>query len=347
MAKKSATQLQAEYEAALAAGKNKKIAKLESRLNNRAMKNPVSAMPQGQYWAQQEFETNVAANRPNQNTIGGSQTYTTDPNTGQVTVDQSLSPEQQALYDQQVAQVSAANQAFMNAFNSGIPYGQAYDFSGAPSAPSTQDLAGERQRIEQGLIDRNTRYLEEDYQQRRQQVMDEMASRGNVPGTPAWNKALADLDDNLNRAKGQIRNEAIAQAGQEFERSFNIGTQGRQNYINEMAFGRTQPMAELGQLAQFGGGPTVNPQFFGFQPVQYQGPQFLDYLKTGIDQALGWGAINKPTGGGGGGGVPPGPSFSIGTAPGAIPAVPNAPSATTSNFGTGVQQGVAIGVAAS
>lgn len=344
--KLSTAELLAKQQELQAAGKNRKAGRIQNRLDNRAMKNPVSAIPQGQALAQENFQTNLNANRPNQNTIGGSMTYTTDPTTGQVTVNQSLDPGQQGLYNQQIAQTSAANNAFMNAFNGGIPWGQAYDFSGAPAAPATQDLAAERQRIEQGLIDKQMGYLDKDNEKARSRAMDEMAARGNTPGTPAWNQALQDLDENYKQQANQIRSNAVAEAGAEFERSFNIGQQGRQSYIGEQVLGRTQPMQELGQLASFGGGPTMQPNFFGFQPIQYQGPEYLPYLQTGIDQALGWGAINKPTGGGGGGApAPAGPSFSIGGAPGAIPNVPNAPSATTSGFGTGVQNGVALGVA--
>lgn len=332
---------------AQASGNQKQARKLERRLANRAMRNPEQALPIGQQVAQENFQTNLAANRPNQNTIGGSMQYVTDPVTGQVTVNQSLSPEQQALYNQQIAQTSAANSAFMNAFNSGIPYGQAYDFSGAPAAPSTQDLSAERQRIEQGLIKTNTADLDQSYEKQRSRTMDEMAARGNTPGTPAWDKALKDLDENYNQERSRIRDASVAQAGQEFERSFNIGQQGRQSYIGEQVMGRTQPMQELGQMAAWGGGPTTQPNFFGFQPVQYQGPEYLPYLQAGIDQGLGWGAIRKPTGGGGSPAPAPGPSFSIGGAPGAVPNVPNAPDPVAGGFTAGINQGVPIGIAAS
>lgn len=344
---KSIAQLIENQKKALANGNTKRANRISERIAKKAAKNPEQAMPAGQYYAQQEFQQNLAANRPDQYTIGGSQTYTTDPNTGQVTVNQSLSPEQQQLYDQQVGQTSAANQAFMSAFNSGIPYGQAYDFSGAPGAPSTQDLGAQRDEFEGQMYDRNMVQINKTFDQRRDQMMQRLHDTGNPQGTPGYDQAMKQFDDEFRAAESGARSDALSQAGQEFERSFNIGQQGRQSYIGEQVLGRTQPMNELGQLAQFGGGPTTQPNFFGFQPIQYQGPQYLDYLQTGIDQSLGWGAINKPTGGGGGG-APPGPSFSFGgSAPGGIPNIPNAPNPVSSGFASGFQGGVGLGVALS
>lgn len=343
---KSISQLLGKYDRLRDAGKDRRAEKVLGRINKKALNNPEQAADVGKSYAQDEFQQNINANRPDQNAIGGSQTYTTDPVTGKVTVNQTLDQGQQQLYDQQIGNVSAANTAFANAFASGLPYGQAYDFSGAPAAPSTQDLLGERSRIEQGLIDKNTGYLDQSYQKRRQQVMDEMAGRGNTPGSPAWDKALSDLDQNYNQELNQVRNDAISQAGQEFERSFNIGTQGRQNYINEMFAGRQQPLAELTTLQGMTGGPTTLPNFFQFQPIQYTGPNYADYLGMGIDAQLGRGALQNDRqkialagrGGGGGGDTP---SFSIGGYPGnGVPVVPNAPNPAASGFAQGFTTGV-------
>jgi hypothetical protein len=329
-----------------AEGKTARADKVQARINKRAVKNPETAAAVGESYAQKEFQTNLAANRPDQQAIGGSQTYETDPVTGKVTVTQSLDPTQQGLMEGQAANVGAANQAFASAFGSGQNFGQQYDWSAAPAAPDSG--MGGRQRAEQAYIDSKTRTLDQSYDKRRQRVMDEMAGRGNTPGTPAWDKALADLDQNYNTELGAIGDQAITHAGQEFERSFNIGTQGRQNFIGENILGRTQPLSELSTLQGFGGGPTVQPNFFGFQPVQYQGPQYQDYLGMGVQQnqaQTGFGLDAQAIaaqGGGGGGGAPAAPQFSIGgLPPGGPPVIGSAPNPVTSGAASGFVTGVA------
>ena len=346
----SVDQKMAKQKALLAAGKTKKAAKVGNRILKQTQKQPLKGLPMGQYYAQDEFQTNLEANRPNQQTIGGSREYVTDPETGKVTVQDSLSAEQQALYDQQIAQLTQANQRFSDAFNSGVPYGQAYDFSQAPAAPATQDLAQERQRIENEVYDRNISQFNKTADRDRERLEQRLYETGNPPGTPGYEAQMAQFNDQKAAQEAGIRQDAVATAGAEFQRSFNIGQAGRQAAIGEMITGRAQPLSELQALGGFGGGPTVNPQFFGFQPVQYQGPQYLDYLQTGIDAQLGRGALaneraalNKAGGGGGGYGGPPPIPFSIGGAPGALPPPANTPNPVSSGFGAGIQAGVGIG----
>ena len=189
------------------------------------------------------------------------------------------------------------------------------------------------------LYSQNMELVDKTFDRKRQQMEQRLYETGNPPGTPGYEARMKEFNDDYENARKSASANATQTAGQEFERSFNLGTQGRQNYIGEQVLGRTQPMSELGMLAGFGGGPTVNPQFSGFQPIQYTGPQYLPYLQAGMDQALGWGAINKPTGGGGY--SDPGPSFSFGgMPPSGTPYIPNQPNPITSGFGTGVQQGV-------
>lgn len=333
-----------------AQGKPRKAARVENRINRKVLRQPQSAAPVGELYAQRELQQNINTNRPDQYTIGGQQTYTVDPVTGKTTVSQNLAPEQQQLYDQQIAQVQAANQAFMSAFQSGIPYGQAYDLSGAPAAPNMQDLGAERSRIEGELYDRNMQQVNKTFDRQRGQLEQQLYNEGHMPGSPKFQQRMGELEQNFRDTEGQVRSQAVSQAGQEFERSFNLGTQGRQNYIGEQTFQRTQPMSELQALAGFGGGPTVQPQFFGFQPIQYQGPNYQEYLNMGIQNSLGQGALAidraalARQGGGGGGGPAPIP-FSIGAAPSTIPPVPNYPNAAGSAFGQGFQGGVGLGAA--
>ena len=395
----SVDQKLAKQQKLLEQGKSKKAAKVGDRLSKQLLKQPEKAMPIAQSYAQDEFQTNLQANRPNQQAIGGGREYVTDPETGQVTVVDSLAPEQQQLYDQQIGNIGAANQAFSQAMGAGMPYGQALDFSGAPQvpqlsqlstpygqaldfsglpqAPQTADLAAERQRIEGSIYDRNIAQVDKSFDRRRENLEQRLYETGNPPGTPGYERAMADFNDDYSQTTQQVAQDATATAGTEFERSFNIGTAGRRNAmdelltgrnqplsefstvygigadarqraVNEQVLGRQQPLSELGALASLGGGPTALPNFFNFQPVQYQGPQYQDFLGMGIEQNFGQQglnlerqALNQRGGGGVSAAVMPSPAFSIGgLPPGGIPNIPPAPNAAAAGFASGFSQGV-------
>lgn len=346
----SVPQLMQRQERLQAEGKEKQAAKVEAKINKKVMRQPIQGIAVGEQYAQDAFQTNLAANRPNQVTIGGSQTYAVDPTTGQTTVTQQLSPEQQALYDQQVAQAQAANQMFMNAFSQGIPWGQQYDFSGAPQAPNVSDLNAAREQQFQQIVDLNSKPVQQEFDRQRARLEQQLYTQGHMPDSPKFKEQMEDLQRQFQPAFDNVRSQAFQQTGQELERGFNLGSQARQTYIGEQVFGRTQPMSELQQLAGFGGGPTVTPQFFGFQPVQYAAPDYLGYLGAGLDAELGRGALavdrqqvalagRRPAGGGGPAPIP----FSIGAAPGSVPQVPNYPNPIVGGFAQGFGSGVPIG----
>lgn len=292
---------------AIAAGKNKKAAKIGNRIVKQTMKSPQFGFSVEEGLRQDEFNQNIAANRPNQQTIGGGRNYTTDEQ-GNVTITDQLDPGQQRLYDESIANRSSANQAFQDVFNNyKANFAQPFNFNGLPQAPNTSDLAGERQRIEQGAYDRELRFINQDYDRSKQQLMDRMYQTGNPEGTPAYIEAMKRLDDQYHSLRDDARTKATTIGGQEFERSFNIGSQGRANALNESLIGRQVPMQELGQLASYGGGPTMMPNFVGFNPVAYQGPQYMPYLQTGIETELARQQLKQrgASGGGGSGGPPP------------------------------------------
>lgn len=340
----------ARQQALLEQGKVKKAKKVGKRIEKQAMRQPQTALPIAQEYAKDAFDINLIANRPNQQAIGGGREYITDPETGQVTVKDSLAPEQQALYDQQIAGISAANNAFMQGLQGGN-FGSPFDFSGLPQAPNTGDLAGERQRIESTLYDRNVGLYNKNQDRQRQQLEDQLVRTGNPPGSPRYTAAMQEFNEQYQAGERDIRQQAVATAGSEFERSFNIGSQGRKDRLGEQVLGRTQPLSELATLHGFGGGPTAQPNFFNFQPIQYQGPQYLDFLQTGVDAQLARQgldlerlAINK-AGGGGGPSGPAGPSFppfSIGGLPPTPAPVPgSAPNPVAGGFAAGLGAGVA------
>jgi hypothetical protein len=347
MQNKVSTMLNNQQKAA-AAGKNKKAAQIGQKIQNQIQKNPLSALPLAERYAQDEFNKNLIANRPNQETIGGSRQYITNPD-GSITAVDSLDQGQQALYDQDLAGRQTANEMFLSGLQ-GSQFGQAYDMSGLPQSPLSQDLASERARIEGEVFDRDAGLINRQADRERERLEQQLYQRGNVPGTPAYDAAMRQFNEGLESQLSQARQNAVAVGGQEFERNFNIGTQGRQNALSEMVFGRTQPMSELQALQGFGGGPTMLPNFFGFQPIQYGGPQLGQYLGFGLEAELGRGQLDvsriaaNRSGGGGGGGYA-GPSFSIGGYPdsGLPPSVPR-PDPIAAGFASGLTQGAVAGI---
>lgn len=267
---------------ALDNGKYKKAARIGKRVVGKVRETPEYGIGAERSLAEEEFSKNVTYNRPDQQAIGGSQTYEFDPTTGKYTVKQSLDQGQQGLYDQSIANRSAANQAFSNAFGSGVPYGQAYDFSTLPAAPQAD--AAERSRIEKAQYDRITGAsgLENRYAQQKEELRSQLISQGADPRLIDSDPRMQALERNFTSERDQATNTAVATGGEEMSRSFNLGSQARSNALGEMFAQRQQPMNELGFLAGLGGGPTALPNFFNFQPIQYQGPDYLQYLQTGI-----------------------------------------------------------------
>lgn len=336
------SRLREKQQTALERGNIKRAERLGNRIEKRISRRPQSAFPLAQQFAEDELQRNIQVNRPNQQTIGGSREYVTNPD-GSVSVVDALSPEQQALYNQQIQGVGAANQAFLAGLQGGIPFGQAYDFSGAPAAPSTQDLGAERRRIEDAIYGREAEFINREAERRRAELEQTLYDRGTPPGTPAGNDAIKRFEEGLSQELSQARTKAIAEGGAEFERSFNIGTRGRQDAISEEILGRTQPLSELSLLAGFGGGPTVLPNFFDFQPIQYQQPSYLDFVTTGVETQLARKQLAQQNRGPtviAGGGVPA-PAFSFNTGYPAAPVVPGvpAPDPVLSGFATGAAAG--------
>lgn len=214
----------------------------------------------------------------------GSQSWTMtgiDPATGapQYRQDITLSPEQQALYDQQTRQSldigGIGDQLTQQARDM---YGRALDpstlparqnnlnLSGLPELPGAGDLEGFRQQQTDALYGRNTQYLDDQFRRGEDAERTRLANMGVVEGSEAFNNAMADFNRTKEQAYSGARNDAIAGGGAEAERMFGIGSAGRnQMYseqlgagqfandardrsISEMFAFRNQPINELNAL---------------------------------------------------------------------------------------------------
>lgn len=219
------------------------------------------ATAQAQSQANRESaEYNAALNRVNTYTPFGNQTYNitgTDPRTGAPIYEQriDLSPDQQRLLDQEMSgqfQLGQTAQGMLGRVGdaygrpmdtSGLPQLQAgYQFtgpqmqlntSGLPSLPGADDLAGFRQQSQDAIYDRNTAYLDPQFERGEESLRTRLANQGIVEGSEAYRNAVDDFNRGKETAYRQARNEAIAGGGAEAERMFGIGSAARGQLYGE------------------------------------------------------------------------------------------------------------------
>ena len=210
---------------------------------------------------------NAAINRGNTYTPYGSSTYTTrtDPTTGAPVYDQtiSLTPDTQALLDQQMAQdrqLGNISQGMMgqveNAYRNPIDTSKLPGLTGAvgdnlPALQSTldtgnlpallgaDDLLGARKQVQDALYQRNTAMLDPEWQQREERARTLLANQGVVQGSEAWNNEMDRLTRSRSADYTRAREGSILQG------------LGEMTGLSDMARGnRSQLMSEA--IARYG-----------------------------------------------------------------------------------------------
>lgn len=178
-------------------------------------------------------------NNPNFYGVGGSQTVTYGPD-GQPTVRQSLSPQQQQLYNQFLGNQGAAGSAARGLLGSG-QFGGQFDTSGLSSMGSTLDpnslpaMPGNYNSIRDRVIEAMMGRADTELGQRSDQMNSDLVARGLRPGTEAYTREQDAL--------GRQRNDAMAQA--------------------ELAGGNAASQALQGDLARRGMATGEQAQGFG------------------------------------------------------------------------------------
>lgn len=241
---------------------------------------------------------NAAIDRVNTYTPLGSQEYTqtgTDPTTGAPIYrnDIRLSPDQQALFDQQTGQnrqIGDIAGGMMNQVQGA--YGQPMDTSGLPglqgppqmggyqgqlniNGPGLQgtldtngmpklygdgDLQQMQQSAQDALYDRNTAYLDRDVARSGDSLRSRLANQGVVEGSEAYRNAMDDENRKTEMAYRQARNDSIAGAGTEASRLFGLSSQARgQTFGERQATGQFQNDARGQAMAEgIAGGSFAN-----------------------------------------------------------------------------------------
>lgn len=165
----------------------------------------------------------------NQVTPGGSLTYTQDgtwpDGTPKYTATQSLSPENQGLYN---SLISSAGTAAGN-INNPIATPQlqtSLDTSGLSALPTNGDYSADRGRVEDAIYARLNPQLEAGRTSRETDLF----NRGVRPGTAAYDRAMGLVGQQENDARLQT----ILAGGQEQSRLFGDALAGRQQGYNEL-----------------------------------------------------------------------------------------------------------------
>lgn len=209
------------------------------------------------------------ANRVNQNTPWGSQTYTYDgpeDGGGTWTLDTTLDPSQQQLLDMQ----NKTSLGLGDSINSSLgrvndTMKTGLDLSSLPANPTTADNAG-RDAMTASILDR----MQPGMDRTRQQTETQLLTQGHNRGGEAWNAK----QDDLNRSENDARLGAIQAGGAEQSRMFGLGTTARQNALGEQQTVRNDTINTLGALRT--GSQVQNPTF-GNVPQQQgvAGPDLL------------------------------------------------------------------------
>lgn len=208
----------------------------------------------------------------NRNTITpyGSMTYTDDPNGGRGTVTQTLSPDEQWIYNQRHQLDSATNSAMMEAFPNvvsglktpfGLPGGpmmgldpryapQAGDvqrnanwasagplqsglnFRGAPGMPVASDQT--RQAVTDAVFRQGARFLDPQFKEQQDAMTTNLANQGITQGTEAARRAQDAYDRSRTLAYGDLGDRATQQGIAAMDKLFGEQLAARSQGIGEI-----------------------------------------------------------------------------------------------------------------
>lgn len=159
-----------------------------------------------------------------------------------------------------------------------------YDYAGLPKAPGIDDFSADRDKVTQGIIDRNQPMMDRS----RAAQETQLTNQGLARGSEAWRNA----SDDLARQENDFRLAALNAGGAEQNRLFGLGSTARQQAIQELTAQRSQPINEIAAL--LGTGQVAMPQFAnspqtGLANTDTTGPANLAYQA----QLANWNAKNQ------------------------------------------------------
>ena len=166
------------------------------------------------------------------NTISYKQIGTNPDGTPKYQVTTKLSPQQQALQDQQMKLSGQYGQVAGNQLNA---------VSGQLSTPLDFGSFDPQQQKQNVLYDLQRKYLDEDFAKQGAALEQKLANQGIFPGMEAYDRAHKNLQYNQDKARVEL----LTQGDQQ---GFNQAITGRQNQNYETLTERNQPLQELNAL---------------------------------------------------------------------------------------------------
>jgi hypothetical protein len=229
------------------------------------------------------YDKLLANSRVNQTGPDGAQTWSKGPD-GQWTLNTTLNPTQQGLYNQQqgisgdllTGADNALSQPLSMAGVPGMNYGTT-DANGMPNYNQTVADAYYRQ---------GTRYLDPQIAQDQTLLESRLGQQGFVPGTPAYIQAMQNFMDTKNRAYGSARDFATTQGFTTGLENAKFGNQARGQSLAEMLALRNQPLNELNAFRS--GSQVSTPQWNAqYSTPQQQAPDVVGTATQGYNSGLG------------------------------------------------------------
>ena len=174
----------------------------------------------------------------NPNIINPYGTQTTTWNGDQPTLTQTFSPEQQALYNQQVStQQQLGNVAGQGAQALQGVVGTGVDFSGAPATGSYDDT---RSRVINAMMSR----ANEDYSKQTDQSNSDLIAAGIRPGSKAYDDRMQMIE----RSRNDARQQAEIAGGNAASQAYGMDEARRRQAITEQLAQRQTPLNEITAL---------------------------------------------------------------------------------------------------
>jgi hypothetical protein len=243
------------------------------------------------------FETMLQAGRVNSTNPFGSSQWSRGPE-GQWNYNESLSPQQQGLYDQDMRiQGNMGNVAEGMLGNVKNAYGQPQNFAGQFKQGGPIWDEGARGRAEDAIYGRHTRMLDKQYGQAEDRLHECMVGQGFNTQDAGYADSMDKFGQQRDRAYADARDQAIIGGGQEGQNEFNRGLMGGQfaregqlQGINLQQQDRSRLLNELNAFRT--GGQIQNPNI----NAQYGTPNLPSQDHIGAarmgyqDQLAGWNA---------------------------------------------------------
>lgn len=216
----------------------------------------------------QAVDESAKVNQINQVTPFGSQTFSGEIGSPDRTVTTTLTPTAQATLDQQMALANQLTGAAQNVANQVTTNSETpFSLSSVTPLPTSGDLQGNLQQVQDALYKQQTQYLDPQFQEQQHDLDVSLANQGIPVGSDAWSRAEGDLARQKQAAYSNAQDTAIAGGQQAQGQEFAIGQGTQQQEEQNLLLQRQEPINELAAALQ--GAPALQQPNIS-PPAQYQ-----------------------------------------------------------------------------